>query len=402
MSALRRHREPLLGLAFLVVIALLITLSIADYRKALPWQHGLDVTLSTPSAGLQLDPPAEVKFDGLIVGEVRKVTTDGQQAVLHIALNPADRHYIPQNVDAALLPKTLFGEKYVNLQLPATPSGTTIEAGDQIHQSAASVELSAIFNDLGPVLDTIRPDQLAPTLTALSQALSGRGAELGQNISLLHRYLAGFDPHIDELTDDLRLLAKTSNTYADAAPDLVALLDNTRAISSQLLVPKQRSFADFLAETTASATETTSVLKQDGDQLIGLADRAEPPLAILGHYSSALPCLIKALYVGNGGLDHVFGGPGPYLKVSIDSLVANKPYTDPKDLPTNPHSDANNNNLPAGIPWTPYCVKLPSGISGQKDAKPYTLEFEPSPTASYQSLLLNATKGSAPKGGGGK
>lgn len=393
MRALRRHREPLLGLTFLVVIALLITLSIADYRKTLPWQHGLDVTLATPSAGLQLDPPAEVKFDGLIVGEVRKVTSNGEQAVLHIALDPSDRHYIPQNVDAQLIPKTLFGEKYVNLALPNSPSAETIQAGDQIHQSAASVELSAIFNDLGPVLNTIRPDELAPTLTALSQALSGRGAELGQNITLLHHYLAGFDPHINELTDDLRLLATTSNNYATVAPDLVNLLDNGRAISSQLLIPKQQSFAAFLAETTASATETTTVLKQDGDQLIGLANQAEPALKIVGHYASALPCLIKALYVGNAGLDHVFGGPGPYLKVSIDALVANKPYTDPKDLPTNPHSDANNNNLPAGIPWTPYCVKLPAGISGEKDAKPYTLEYEPSPTASYKSLLMNATKG---------
>jgi phospholipid/cholesterol/gamma-HCH transport system substrate-binding protein len=400
MSALRRHREPLLGLAFLVVLALLITFSIEIYRKVLHWQHGLDVTLVTPAAGLQLDPPAEVKLDGLIVGEVRKVTTNGEQAVLHIALNPSDRHYIPQNVDAEIVPKTLFGEKYVNLRLPTDSSAQTIAAGDVITPSPTSVELSAVFNDIGPVLNTIRPDELAPTLTALSVALSGRGKELGENISLLHHYLAGFDPHIDELTSDLQLLAKTSNTYADAAPDLINLLDNSRAISSDLLVPKQQSFAAFLAETTTSAGETAAVLKRNGNQLIGLANHAEPVLAIVGHYSSALPCLIKALYVGNAGLDHVFGGPGPYLKVSIDSLVENPPYKNPSDLPTQKLSDANNNRLPAGIPWAPYCVQLPAGIGGQKDAKPYTLEFLPSPTSSLSSLLLNATKGSATRGAG--
>lgn len=398
VAALRRHREPLLGLAFLVVLALLITLSIADYRKALPWQHGLEVTLTTSAAGLQLTPPADVKFDGLIVGEVRSVSTDGENAVLHISLDPSDRHYIPQNVDAEIIPKTLFGEKYVNLRLPAAPSTTTIAAGDRIVPSRTSVELSAVFNDIGPVLHALRPDQLAPTLSALAEALSGRGERLGKNISLLHRYLQGFDPHIGQLSTDLRLLARTSNNYATAAPDFLQLLDNSRAISSDLLVPKQQSLAAFLAETSTSAAEADTVLRNNANQLIGLANHSLPVLRVLGHYSSALPCLIKALYVGNGGLDHVFGGPGPYLKVSIDSFVANQPYTNPKDSPTSKNSDANNHRLPAGVPWRPYCVQLPSGIGGQHDVKPYTLEFQPGPT-SFSSLLLNATKGGSTKDG---
>jgi phospholipid/cholesterol/gamma-HCH transport system substrate-binding protein len=381
MAMLRRHRAPLLGVAFLVVLALLITLSIGIYRKALPWQRSVGVTLTTPAAGLQLTPPAEVKLDGLIVGEVRSVSSTGTDAVLDIALSPKDVHLIPANVDAEIIPKTLFGEKYVNLRMPADPSSQAIEAGDQITPSTTSIELSAVFNDIGPVLNTLQPQQLATTLTAISQALDGRGRELGNNIVLLHRYLVGLDPHLGRLTEDLDLLAKTADGYAADTPALIHVLDNSRAISTQLLVPKEQSFATFLKQTVSTASETEQVLRANAHNLITLAGRSRAVLQVLADFSSEYPCFIHSLYVGNGGLDHVYGGPGPFLKVSIDLIVANKPYTYPKDSPSNPHSDANNKNLPKGIPKGPYCTKIPNSARGQTDAKPYTLEFQPQPTA---------------------
>jgi phospholipid/cholesterol/gamma-HCH transport system substrate-binding protein len=382
MATLRRHRAPLLGLTFLAVLALLIALSIGIYRKALPWQHSVAVTLTTPAAGLQLTPPAEVKLDGLIVGSVRSVTSTGTSAVLHIALSPKDLHLIPANVDAEIIPKTLFGEKYVNLRMPPDPSSQAIAAGDQIRQSTTSIELSAVFNDIGPVLNTLQPQQLATTLSAISQALDGRGHELGDNIVLLHRYLAGLDPHLGRLTEDLNLLATTANGYAADTPALIKVLDNSRAISSQLLVPKEQAFSTFLQQTVSTASETEQVLRANAHDLITLAGRSRSVLRVLANFSSEYPCFIHSLYVGNGGLDHVYGGPGPFLKVSIDVIAANQPYSYPKDLPTNPHSAANNNNLPKGIPPGPYCTKIPSSAKGQTDAKPYTLEFPPGPTGS--------------------
>lgn len=385
MIGVRRHLAPLLGLTFLVVLALLITLSIQIYRKALPWQHTIDITLTTPSAGLQLTPPAEVKLDGVVVGSVTRLTSSGTDAVLHIGIKPGDLHLIPANVDAQIIPKTLFGEKYVNLRIPAAPTTERIAAGDAIQQSTTSIELSAVFNDIGPVLDTLQPQQLATTLTAVSQALDGRGHELGDNIALVHRYLTGLDPHLGRLTQDLDLLATTSNAYAADAPALFHLLSNSSEISNQLLVPRQRSFAAFLQRTVSTAKETEGVLRTNAHDLITLSGQSRSVLQVLANYSSEYPCFIHALYVGNGGLDHVYGGPGPFLKVSIDLIVSNKPYSYPKDSPSSPTSDANNNNLPTGIPRGPYCTKIPRSAHGQTDAKPYTLEFPPQPTANTSS-----------------
>lgn len=43
---------------------------------------------------------------------------DGTKATLDIALKPEHVAHIPSDVHARLLPKTLFGEKYVDLVAP--------------------------------------------------------------------------------------------------------------------------------------------------------------------------------------------------------------------------------------------------------------------------------------------
>ena len=77
------------------------------------------VTLETDTAGNQLQPGADVKVRGVIVGEVR----DDQRRRRRRDARPGDR---PRTSDrsrptsrARLLPKTLFGERFVSLVPPS-------------------------------------------------------------------------------------------------------------------------------------------------------------------------------------------------------------------------------------------------------------------------------------------
>ena len=78
---------------------------------------------------------------------------------------------------ARILPKTLFGEKYVALQVPADPSSRSIQAGDMIPESQVAIEVEKVLSDLYPLLRTVQPAQLNYTLTALAEALEGRGEQ---------------------------------------------------------------------------------------------------------------------------------------------------------------------------------------------------------------------------------
>ena len=79
-------RRRLQGLAFLVVLALLLGLSVATYKKA--FTEVASVTLETDTAGNQLQEASDVKVRGVIVGEVREVEASVDGATIELAINP--------------------------------------------------------------------------------------------------------------------------------------------------------------------------------------------------------------------------------------------------------------------------------------------------------------------------
>src|SRR4051794_2603282 len=100
------HRRLLVaGVAFLTVIALLVALSIAVYLKT--FDRVTMVTIRADRAGLQLAKFGDVRLNGALVGQVRKVDQDGKQAVITVALQPDEAEQIPDNVKVQILPTTL-------------------------------------------------------------------------------------------------------------------------------------------------------------------------------------------------------------------------------------------------------------------------------------------------------
>lgn len=361
---------PVLGLVYILVLALIVLLCVQIYRKAMPWQDAVDVTLTTPNAGLQLNPLSDVKLQGVRVGEVRQVTSDGVDAVVHMALDPDRVQLVPRNVDAAILPKTLFGEKFVDLRPRERSSTDRISEGDVLRQSTTSVELSALFSHLVSVLDVLKPEQLSLTLNSLADALAGRGAKLGETIDLLHRLLGRFNPHLNTLTHDIRQFAATADIYADNAPNLLRTLANGVDITRDLLVPKEKDFSAFLDTAFRTADAATDVLRANADSLVTLAGEARPVAALLDEYSSEFPCLIHSLNVTNAAVDKALA-QGPYVNLSVEVITQRAPYTYPEDLPQNPSSDANNANIPAPIPsWSPHCPVIPERMAGLADVPP--------------------------------
>lgn len=361
--------RPLVGLLSLLVAAALVCASGLTYRHALPWQRGIEVTLTTPSAGLQLNPPADVKLDGLVVGQVRRVTTTGRQAVLHLSLDPSRIGLLPADVDATLVPKTLFGEKYVALHLPATTTSRRLAAGDRIVQSAAAVETDRLFADLGPVLDTLQPAQLSLTLQALASALDGNGARLGQTLARVHTYLSAFAPHVPALVEDLRRLGETSELYAHDAAALFQVADDSRAISSELLVRHADALGTFLSSLERMAGTTTATLRTDGERLVALSSGSTGVLRLLDTYASSFPCTIHGLSVLNSVADHIVAGDAPYVRVTLDvGSQQGRGYDAPGDLPRAPGSDANNDMLPDMVTtWAPHCGQVPWYAEGVAD-----------------------------------
>ncbi|MFD9969158.1 MCE family protein [Streptomyces sp. NPDC059011] len=282
------------GIVFIAVLGLLLSLSVAVYRKA--FTPVVRVTLETGTLGNQLEPQADVKLRGLLVGEVRGVRADGEKAMLDLALAPEHVPRIPSDVRARLLPKTLFGEKYVDLVAPDGTPARAIRAGDVITQdrTAVGIEVQQLMNDLLPLLRTVRPAELNATLTAFSTALEGRGDRIGANLARVEDYLRRLNPHMPSLQEDISRFADVAEVYGDAAPDLMRILRNTLT-TSRTVVEKREELAALFTSTTGAANTANGFLDDNGERLITLGRVSRPTLALFARYSPEYPCLLDGL-----------------------------------------------------------------------------------------------------------
>lgn len=313
-------RRRLLGLAMLGTIALVLGLCLAKYRGA--FTSSADVVLHADRAGSTLLPGSDVKMRGVIVGSVRDISSDGSGITAHLSLQPDKISAIPAGVSARMVPKTLFGERYVDLIRPVAGPGGHIRAGDVINQdrSRESIELDKAIGDLMPVLQAVRPQDLAATLNALSQALDGRGAQLGETVTRLDAYVHELNPEIPNLQANFRELAGVADLYNDAAPDLLQALSNL-ATTSRDLASHRGDFQALLANVTAASSDSTAFLRANQDSIIRLNQVSRPALDVLAKYAPEYPCITRQLVDVIPAVNQVAGVgtdyPGAHITLEV-------------------------------------------------------------------------------------
>ncbi len=319
-------QRRLSGLLFLAVIAGLVWLTVLIYTKA--FTDVVRVTLQADRAGNQLSAPTDVKLRGLIVGEVRKIRATDDGAEIDLALDPKQIALIPKDVRAQLLPKTLFGEKFVALIIPeGGGSSEQLAAGDVIPQdrSETALETAKVVDDLLPLLRTLKPEQLSTTLNALAGALRDRGDRLGENLELVDAYLKQFNPSLPTLEQDFRGLADFTDTVEAAAPDILALIEDF-SFSSRAIVDQQGELSGFLTATEDFAAETESFVRENEQRLIRLSLDSLPSLQTYARYSPEYPCLLKGLTRFQPIVENSFGRLQPGLHITLEVIEDQNRY----------------------------------------------------------------------------
>jgi len=326
-------RRRLQGVSFLVVLALLLGLSVAQYQQA--FSGAVRVTLEADTIGNQLQEASDVKIRGVLVGSVRSVSADADGARIELAIDPEHLGDIPADVSARLLPKTLFGERFVSLVPPEQPSGRALAEGDVIGQdrSENAIELQRVVDDLLPLLQAVAPQDLSYTLGAVADALRGRGDRLGENLASLGSYVGEVTTVLPQLQADISRIADVADTYDSAADDLLAVLDNLSVTSSTLVDQSEQLRRTFTVVDPSAAT-ATDFLTRNEDALISLAESSRPVLGLLAEYSPEYPCLLDGLARYKPLITEAFGGDGdPALNLAITvQFPPRNPYQ-PGDQP---------------------------------------------------------------------
>lgn len=329
-----KTRRRLVGIVFLTTFALLIWLSLAVYNKK--FTQVSTVTLYTSNIGNEMRVGAQVMVRGVPVGEVRQISANGRGARLELAIQPAMVSRLPANVTAQMLPTTLFGERYVDLVLPARPAAARLVSGSVIGQdrSKDAIEIEQVLNNLLPLLAATEPQQLSLTLNALANGLRGRGTELGQTLVQLGSYLRRLRPHLPALDRDIAELVKFTKTYNQASPDLVQALHDFAVVSRTVYQQRSNLIGLFNAVTTAS-DDLRSFLDGNSGNIISLSRQSTASLEILARYSPEFPCTLRALVAFEPNIDRVLGkGTGqPGLHVHINVVPSLGRYVPGRNAP---------------------------------------------------------------------
>lgn len=282
-----------MGLGMVTVIAATCVTAVGLFRGS--FTDSIPVTVIADRAGLVMNADAKVKMRDIEVGRVSSIDyrSDGT-AVLHLDMDPAKMHLIPDNVRVDVASSTVFGAKYVQFNEPAEPSAGPIREGQVVPAEHVTVEVNTVFQQLNSVMSSIEPEKLNGTLTALSSALSGRGEELGRTIVDLDAFLAELDPSLPNLSHDISVAPTVLNTYADVAPDLMRVLRNATTLSGTV-VDQQDSLDVFLVGVSGVADVGNDVIGGNRQALTDTLRLLLPTTDLLNEYHPALNCLLLGL-----------------------------------------------------------------------------------------------------------
>ncbi|WP_247207589.1 MCE family protein [Williamsia sp. DF01-3] len=332
----RSHRsEPnylAAGAVLLVLIVALVVVAIASFRGDFKKEEHL--TIESDRAGLVMNKGAKVKLRGVTVGSVDSVEIVNGTAALQLNIDPTSFGDIPANVTAEIKASTAFGAKYVSLIPPKNPHTQSVRSGQRIVSNNVTTEVNTLFENLNGVMNSIDPAKLNLILGAVSGALRDRGAQLGETITDANRFLSQTNPSMDALQNDFKLSAAVTNTYGDAASDLISLLDNA-TVTSNTIVDEQTNLDAMLVSAIGLGNSGSNLLRASGTSFVDASRLLVPTTALLEEYSPEYKCVAdQAAWNLEYGMGR-FGGKNNGYSIDLDValLAGDNGYTYPGNLP---------------------------------------------------------------------
>lgn len=292
---MRRGVDLVLGLAYLGIGALVLVASMAAYQKA--FTDEVEVLVEAGDVGNALRPGSEVKYLGVPVGTVDDIRPTSGGATLVLTLEPDRARTIPRGSVVRMVPETLFGERYVSIvEADGADDRTGLRDGDVLVQDTSDQALAVedVFDSLLPVLTAVDPASLNAALSELASALRGQGDDLGAAFVEWGDYLVALNPEIPALTRGLDRLGDVAQTYADAAPDLLAAMDDL-AVVGRTVADRRADLEDLFGTVTGAADTTTGWLRPEVGTIDRLSAESRAVLEVMARYAPSFPCVGKAL-----------------------------------------------------------------------------------------------------------
>ena len=137
-------------------------------------EQSTDVFVAVPATAGLISGEAPVRYHGVNIGRIGEIESGTTESVVQLQIQTDDASKIPADVMARVVPRTFFGDIYMQLVDDPTRQGrTTLADGDEIRMDDGpeAVALYDVYTKLVGVLTAMQPEKLQTALTALGQKI---------------------------------------------------------------------------------------------------------------------------------------------------------------------------------------------------------------------------------------
>ncbi|WP_370946120.1 MCE family protein [Amycolatopsis sp. cg5] len=322
------------GVVYLAVLLLIGTFLLLQSRGAFRDDFAATAVVSDVGDGLPVG--SDVKVRGVLVGTVAAVESQAGAArhVVRLKLRPEQVSGIPASVKARIVPTNIFGSPSVELvPAPGDTAPLTAETVITSDDSQETVQLQTAMTKLKDILTAVQPSKVNAALTGISQALAGRGEQLGNMVGRLDDYLTALNAQTPAFSHDITALASALEGLQRTAPALLDTVDSA-LVTTKTIVDKQQQLAASLAGGAVAVDTVRGFMNDNANRVITVIKQSRPIVGTIAKQSGAIPVSFDALGRGATAVSSAFPGG----KLTIDLVISLSPfhlYT-PADCPRYP------------------------------------------------------------------
>jgi phospholipid/cholesterol/gamma-HCH transport system substrate-binding protein len=327
---------------------------------------------------LDLVPQSSVKVNDVTVGSVKKIelSPGGYTAVVTVSIKKG--LVLPANATASLRQTSLLGEKFVSLDVPASPTGT-LRDGMYIPLSRTerNADIEEVLGALSLVLNGGSLEQLQVINSELTKALKGREPQVRAFLRQLSSFMGGLDAQKDHIVNALNGLDRVSAKLAANRQTLdVALRDLPKGAA--VLADERAQLTKLLTGLNNLGTVATRVIQASQQSTIADLRALQPVLGQLAASGQDLPNALELLTTfpfpktvasptGKGGMRGDYANLYVTLDGSVQDLIDNltggglpsAPRSSQSEPRTAPHASSGASPTPRVAVPTPSLPAVP-------------------------------------------
>jgi phospholipid/cholesterol/gamma-HCH transport system substrate-binding protein len=273
---------------------------------------------------LNLPQRAQVKLDGVVVGQVTTIRLDHDRGVVDMAI--ARNIHLPGGTTAEIRFTTPLGEDYISLHRPAQGSGPELNDGSTLGetQTASAPTIEDTFALLSAVLNGGWLYQLRTIIVELNKAIGGHEPQARDLLDQLGRLVGALNARSGDIDHALTALDGLS-AQLNAQSSVIAQGLDSIAPALQVLASEAGQFDALLTHLGRLGAVGSRVIDESRDAfiadvrelgpvvdaLVGIRDRLGSTLDALAAFGPAAAAAAPGDYLQiNATINAQFGGSG--------------------------------------------------------------------------------------------